>query len=328
MGVKIIGVGKCLPEKVITNDDMLKYIDTTDEWIVERTGISQRHVATTETSLDLAKAAAEQALEGIDKESIDLVIVATITPDHITPSMAAEVKMAVGLPNAVAFDINAACSGFVYGLWIAESLMKGSAAGGSVTNGMKRALVIGTERLTRITNWVDRGTCILFGDGAGAAVLENDPEAKGILSTYIKNYDDEKDVIHCKANYINPPFWEDDLTPVPLYLRGRAVFKFAVNAIEEVTKGALEKIGKTLDDVDWFVPHQANGRIIHAAAQKLGQPLEKFQISIAESANVSSATVPMALYDLQKTGKLKKGDIVAVMGFGGGLCAAGAIIEW
>lgn len=156
MGVKIIGVGKCLPEKVITNDDISKYIDTTDEWIVERTGISQRHVATTETSLDLAKAAAEQALEGIDKESIDLVIVATITPDHITPSMAAEVKMAVGLPNAVAFDINAACSGFVYGLWIAESLMKGSAAGGSVTNGMKRALVIGTERLTRITNWVDR----------------------------------------------------------------------------------------------------------------------------------------------------------------------------
>lgn len=236
--------------------------------------------------------------------------------------------MAVDLPNAVAFDINAACSGFVYGLWIAESLMKGSAAGGSVTNGMKRALVIGTERLTRITNWVDRGTCILFGDGAGAAVLENDPEAKGILSTYIKNYDDEKSVIHCKANYINPPFWEDDLTPVPLYLRGRAVFKFAVNAIEEVTKGALEKIGKTLDDVDWFVPHRPTAGSIHAAGSELGQPLEKFQISIAESANVSSATVPMALYDLQKTGKLKKGDIVAVMGFGGGLCAAGAIIEW
>lgn len=328
MGVKIIGVGKCLPERVITNDEMSQYIDTTHEWIVERTGIHQRHVATTETSLDLAATAAEEALEGIDKDSIDLVIVATITPDHVTPSMAAEVKMRVGLTNAVAFDINAACSGFVYGLWIAESLMKGSAAGGSATNGMKRALVIGTERLTRVTNWVDRGTCILFGDGSGAAVLENDPLAMGILSTYIKNYDDEKDVIHCKANYINPPFWEDDLTPIPLYLRGRAVFKFAVNAMEEVTRGALEKIGKTLDDVDWFVPHQANGRIIHAAAQKMGQPLEKFQISIAESANVSSATVPMALYDLQQTGKLKKGDIVAVMGFGGGLCAAGAIIEW
>ncbi|MDO4745334.1 MAG: beta-ketoacyl-ACP synthase III [Bacillota bacterium] len=328
MGIKMIGIGKCLPERIITNDELAEYIDTTDEWIVERTGIHQRHVATTESSLDLAAAAAEEALEGIDKETIDLVIVATITPDHVTPSMAAEVKMKVGLPNAVAFDINAACSGFVYGLWIAESLMKGSAAEGSATNGMKRALVIGTERLSRVTNWIDRGTCILFGDGAGVAVLENDPGAKGILSTYIKNYDDVKDVIHCRANYVSPPFHEDDETPVPLYLNGRAVFKFAVNAMEEVTVGALEKIGKTLDDVDWFVPHQANGRIIHAAAHKMGQPLDKFQISIAKSANVSSATVPMALYDLQRSGKLKKGDIVACMGFGGGLCAAGAIIEW
>lgn len=328
MGTRIIGVGKNLPERVVTNDEMSQYIDTDNEWIIERTGIAQRHVATTEKSLDMAAAAAEEALEGIDKESIDLVIVATVTPDDITPSMAAQVKKAVKLPNAVAFDINAACSGFVYALWIAESLMKGSAAGGSVTNGMKRALVIGTERMTRITNWVDRGTCILFGDGAGAAVLENTPGERGIISTYIRNYDDENEVMKCKANYVNPPFWEDDLTPRPLSMRGRAVFKFAVNAIEEVTTGALEKVGLTLDDVDWFVPHQANGRIIHAAAQKLGQPLDKFQISIKESANVSSATVPMALYDLQSSGKLKKGDIIAVMGFGGGLCAAGAIIEW
>lgn len=328
MGTRIIGVGKNLPERVVTNDEMSQYIDTDNEWIIERTGIAQRHVATTEKSLDMAAAAAEEALEGIDKESIDLVIVATVTPDDITPSMAAQVKKAVKLPNAVAFDINAACSGFVYALWIAESLMKGSAAGGSVTNGMKRALVIGTERMTRITNWIDRGTCILFGDGAGAAVLENTPGERGIISTYIRNYDDENEVMKCKANYVNPPFWEDDLTPRPLSMRGRAVFKFAVNAIEEVTTGALEKVGLTLDDVDWFVPHQANGRIIHAAAQKLGQPLDKFQISIKESANVSSATVPMALYDLQSSGKLKKGDIIAVMGFGGGLCAAGAIIEW
>lgn len=328
MGIRIIGVGKNLPDRVVTNDEMSQYIDTDNEWIVERTGIAQRHVATTEKSLDMAAAAAEEALEGIDKESIDLVIVATVTPDDITPSMAAQVKKAAKLPNAVAFDINAACSGFVYALWIAESLMKGSAAGGSVTNGMKRALVIGTERMTRITNWVDRGTCILFGDGAGAAVLENTPGERGIISTYIRNYDDENEVMKCKANYVNPPFWEDDLTPRPLSMRGRAVFKFAVNAIEEVTTGALEKVGLTLDDVDWFVPHQANGRIIHAAAQKLGQPLDKFQISIKESANVSSATVPMALYDLQSSGKLKKGDIIAVMGFGGGLCAAGAIIEW
>lgn len=326
MGIKIVNVGKCLPERVVTNDEMSQYIDTNHEWIMERTGIAQRHVATTESSLDMAAAAAEEALQGIDKESIDLVIVATVTPDHMTPSMAAEVKKAVGLPNAVAFDINAACSGFVYGLWLAESLMKTDTGSGG--HGMKRALVMGTERLTRITNWVDRGTCILFGDGAGAVVLENDPDERGILSSYVKNYDDEKNVIHCKANYINPPFWEDDLTPKPLHMRGREVFKFAVNAIDEVTTGALDKIDLKMEDVDWFVPHQANRRIINAAAKKLGQPLEKFQISIDKSANVSSATVPMALYDLRQTGKLKKGDIVAVMGFGGGLCAAGAIIEW
>lgn len=328
MGIKIIGVGKSLPERIVTNDELSQYIDTNNEWIMERTGIAQRHVATTESSLDMAAAAAEEALQGVDKESVGLVIVATITPDHVTPAMAAEVKMAVGLPNAVAFDINAACSGFIYGLWLAESLMKTSTGAGSGEHGMKRALIIGSERLTRVTNWVDRGTCILFGDGAGAAVLENNPNERGILSTYIQNYDDVHDVIHCKANYINPPFWEDDLTPIPLYLRGREVFKFAVNSINEVTTGALAKVGLTLDDVDWFVPHQANGRIISAAAKKLGQPLEKFQISIDKSGNVSSATVPMALYDLKQTGKLKKGDIIAAMGFGGGLCAAGAVIEW
>ena len=328
MGIRIIGVGKSLPERVVTNDELSKYIDTNDEWIMERTGIAQRYLATDESSLDMAAAAAEEALEGIDKDSIDLIIVATITPDHITPSMSAEVKKKVGLKNAVAFDINAACSGFVYGLWIAESLMKGSAAGGSVTNGMRRALVLGSERLTRISNWSDRGTCILFGDGAGAAVLENNEHERGILSTYIKNYDDVKNTISCKPSYITPPFWEEDTTLEPLYLNGRAVFKFAVNAFQEVTEGALEKAGMSLDDVNWFVPHQANGRIIHAAAQKLGQPIEKFQISIKESANVSSATIPMALYDLNSTGNIKKGDIIAVMGFGGGLCAAAAIIEW
>ena len=324
MGVKIIGVGKCLPEKVITNEDISKFVDTNDEWIVERTGISQRHVATTESSLDLAANAAEKALEGIDRDSVGLVIVATITPDHVTPSMSAEVKKALGLDNAAAFDINAACSGFVYGLWIAESLMKTTC----VKEGVDKALVIGTERLTRITNWADRETCILFGDGAGAAVLENSSEDRGILSSFIKNYDDVKEVIKCKANYINSPFWEDDLTPQPLYMRGKSVFRFAVNAIDEVLSGSLERVGLTYDDVDWFVLHQANARILKSAAQRIKQPLEKFQISIGESGNVSSATVPMALYDLKQTGKMKKGDIIALAGFGGGLCAAAAIVEW
>ena len=297
MGIKIIGTGKYLPEKVITNEDISQHVDTSHEWILDRTGIEQRRIATTESSLDMAAAAAEQALQGIDKDSIGLVVVATITPDNITPSMAAMVKKELGLERAIAFDINAACSGFVYGLWIAESLMN-----------------------TALSQYSK--------DGAGAAVLESDENERGILSTYIKNYDDVKGAIKCKANYINPPFWEDDLTPQPLFMKGRAVFKFAVNAIDEVTKGALEETGLTCDDVDWFVLHQANGRIIQAAAQKLGQPIEKFQISIQDGGNVSSATVPMALYDLNLTQKMKKGDIIALVGFGGGLCAAAAIIEW
>ena len=242
--------------------------------------------------------------------------------------MAAQVKKELGLEHAIAFDINAACSGFVYGLWIAESLMNTALSQYSRDGVPERALVIGTERLTRVTNWEDRETCILFGDGAGAAVLESDENERGILSTYIKNYDDVKGAIKCKANYINPPFWEDDLTPQPLFMKGRAVFKFAVNAIDEVTTGALEEAGLTYDDVGWFVLHQANGRIIQSAAQKMGQPIEKFQISIQDGGNVSSATVPMALYDLNLTNKMKKGDIIALVGFGGGLCAAAAIIEW
>ena len=328
MSVKIIGIGKYLPERIVVNDEISNHVDTSHEWIYDRTGIAQRHVATNESSLDMAARAAEQALEGIDRESVGLVVFATITPDHITPSMAAEIKKALGLTNAVAFDINAACSGFIYAMWIAESLMNGSIPAGEHAEGAGRALVIGSERLTRITNWEDRETCILYGDGAGAAVLEKASEGRGILSTYVKNYDDEKEAITCKANYINSPFWEDDLTPEPLKMKGRVVFKFAVGAVEEVLKGALDKANMTYDDVDWFVLHQANGRIIQAIAQKIKQPLDKFQISREKSGNVSSATVPMALFDLKETGNLKKGDIVALVGFGGGLCAASAIIEW
>lgn len=326
MGVKMIGVGKSLPKKVVTNEEISKYVETNHDWIVERTGICERRVATTEKSLDLAKEASEKALEGIDRDSINFVVVATITPDHITPSMGAEIKKALKLNNAVAFDINAACSGFIYAMWIAESLMNAASQTGGAAK--QRALIIGTERLTRITNWQDRETCILFGDGAGAGVLEKDDKCNGILGTCIKNYDDDKEVIKCKANYINSPFWEDDLTPEPLEMKGRAVFKFAINAIDEVTSGALKKAELTYDDVDWFVLHQANGRIIQSAAHRLKQPIDKFQISIQDIGNISSATVPMALYDLNETGKLKKGDKIALVGFGGGLCAAAAIIEW
>lgn len=328
MSIRITGIGKYLPERIVVNDEIADHVETSHEWIYERTGIFQRHIATKESSLDMAVKASEQAIDNIDRETIGLVVFATITPDHVTPSMAAEIKKALGLKNAVAFDINAACSGFVYGIWIAQALMNEKAEEKGYGQRAIRALVVGSERLTRITNWEDRETCILFGDGAGAAVLEKDDNKRGILSTYVKNYDDDKEAISCKANYINSPFWEDDLTPEPLKMKGKVVFKFAVGAAEEVIKGALEKAGMTYDDVDWFVLHQANGRIIQAVAHRIDQPIEKFQMSIEKSGNVSSATVPMALFDLNETGNLKKGDIIALVGFGGGLCAASAIIEW
>ncbi|MCI8646007.1 MAG: ketoacyl-ACP synthase III [Firmicutes bacterium] len=328
MGVGIIGLGKYLPKKVVTNDDISHLVDTDRTWIIERTGIEQRHIATTETGTDMACRAAEEALGDIDRNSIGLVLVATVTPDDMVPVTSAQVKRRLGLEHAVAFDVNAACSGFMYGMWTAEAIIKNGMVPGAATMEVKRALVIGVERLSRITNWEERSSCILFGDGAGAAVLEYSPEEPGILSTYLKNYDDHKGVLTCGKGYKAIPFWEDKEAYQHLSLRGKAVFKFAVNSIEEVTLAALEKAGLSLNDVDWFVPHQANLRIMDAAARRLNQPLEKFQISINKSANVSSASIPMALYDLQKTGKIRKGDKVAVMGFGGGLCAAAAIIQW
>ncbi len=328
MGVGIIGLGKYLPKKVVTNDDISHLVDTDRTWIIERTGIEQRHIATTETGTDMACRAAEEALGDIDRNSIGLVLVATVTPDDMVPVTSAQVKRRLGLEHAVAFDVNAACSGFMYGMWTAEAIIKNGMVPGAATMEVKRALVIGVERLSRITNWEERSSCILFGDGAGAAVLEYSPEEPGILSTYLKNYDDHKGVLTCGKGYKAIPFWEDKEAYQHLSLRGKAVFKFAVNSIEEVTLAALEKAGLSLNDIDWFVPHQANLRIMDAAARRLNQPLEKFQISINKSANVSSASIPMALYDLQKTGKIRKGDKVAVMGFGGGLCAAAAIIQW
>ncbi len=330
MGIAITGLGKCLPEKVVTNDDISDLVDTDHNWIIERTGIEQRHIATTESGTDLACAAAEEALRdsGANKDEIGLVLVATATPDDIVPITAAQVKRRMGLENAVAFDLNAACTGFMYALWTAEALMKNGAMPGANTVAIGKALVIGVERLSRITNWQERTSCILFGDGAGAAVLENQPRERGILATYVKNYDDHKGVLTCGKEYRGIPFWEDEEKTQLLALRGKAVFRFAVNSIEEVTDEVLKMAGLTLDDIDWFVPHQANGRIMEAAAQKMNQPIEKFQISINKSANVSAASIPMALYDLEKTGKIRKGDKIAVMGFGGGLCAAAAIIEW
>ncbi len=327
MGVKIVSSGMYLPPTILSNADLEKMVETNNEWIVDRTGIERRHIATFEKSADLAVEAAEKALEGIDKDTIDMVVVATVTPDEVTPYMASIIKKKIGLNNARTFDVNAACSGFVYGTWIVSTLMEASMKERREKDKIKRTLLIGTERLSRITNYEDRNTCVLFGDGAGAVLFEYDENEKGVLGAFVKNYDDVEGVLTCGTEYRKIPFSEDEQNPQYLDMRGTKVFRWAVPAVNEVIAEVLDKTGLTADDIAYFVPHQANLRIIKGIATKLKQPLEKFQINIQETGNVSSATIPMALDELLKSGKGKKGDKILLAGFGGGLSAAAAIIE-
>jgi len=325
VGVVIKGTGKSVPKKILTNQEMEKMIDTESNWIIERTGIEERRISEGETALMLAAEAAREALGDTDYDSIELVIVATVTPDMIVPSMGALVKKELRLNNAVAFDLNTACSGFIYATWVAEAMMKNGVTPNANTNIVKRALVIGVERLSRIVDWTDRGTCILFGDGAGAAVLELDPSQDGILSSFVKNYDDDADSLICGMEYLQTPFTQESYISQTLKMNGTRVFKFAVNAVGEVMEEALKKAGLHADQIDHYIPHQANMRIITSAAQRFNQPLDKFQISIDKTGNVSAASVPMAMRDIYETGKIKPGDLVMLLGFGGGL-SAGAII--
>lgn len=324
LGVGMISAGKKLASNIVTNEDLCRMMDTSDEWIVERTGVHERCIATTEKSLDLALAAAEEALIGVERGSIDLVIVATCTPDMLVPSMSSLVKMRLGLDNAAVFDLNSACSGFVYALWAAESIMEMSVTRPGAR--INRSLVIGSERISRIADWEDRKSCILFGDGAGCAVLERRDGETGIIASYFKNYDDVNEALWCGMEYKPNPFSSSEESKrMKVRMSGTQVFKFAVNAVNEVMDKTLEYAGMTADDVDFFIPHQANLRIIRAAAHRFEQPLEKFQLSIDKSGNASAASIPMAFYDAMKQGKLKKGDIVMLVGFGGGL-SAGAVL--
>ncbi len=339
MGVRIIATGKALPDFRVDNDKIKELVDTDSEWITSRTGIEARHVALEESALQISVRAARQAMGGddfllpkdgsgtmipgagtIDPADIGLIIFATVTPDMLVPSMASLVKKEMGLVNAVGFDLNAACSGFLFASWTAQSLMR--------TSGIKRALVIGSERLSRIVNWEDRGTCILFGDGAGAAILELDDSKSGIIDTHIQNYDDVNDALTCGMQYINIPFIKEEPKDMFLKMNGTQVFRFAVGAVSEVMEKLLEKSGYKFEDIDYFVPHQANIRIINNIAQKYNIPIEKFQISIANTGNTSAASVPMAMDDLLRSGKVKSGDKVVLVGFGGGLSAGAMLVEF
>jgi len=326
-GNRIIGTGMGLPARVVTNDDLAKIVDTTDEWIFSRTGIKERRIAEDhETTSDFGALSAKNAMEmaGIGPEEIDLIIVATLSPDRLLPSTACLVQGKIGAKNAACFDLEAACSGFVYGLAVANGMMP--------ELGVKTALVIGAETLSRVLDWTDRNTCVLFADGGGAAILRHDGDKnQGLLSTYLK------------ADGSAPPPWlavepgVADLNPLGEYgskdfairMEGKEVFKFGVRALPDCIHGALEKVdGVTLEDVKLIFPHQANVRIIEAAAKSLGIPKERFFINLDKYGNTSAGTVPIALDDANRKGLIEEGDIIALAGFGAGLTWAGAIVRW
>ena len=325
-GNRIIGTGMGMPSRIVTNDDLAKIVDTTDEWIFSRTGIRERRIAQDhETTSDFGALAAKNALEmaGVGAEEIDLIIMATLTPDRLLPATACIVQSKIGAVNAACFDLEAACSGFVYALAMANGMMP--------DQGVKTALVIGGETLSRVLDWTDRNTCVLFSDGAGAAVLRHEGGDRGIVSTYLK------------ADGSAPPAWlavdpgVAEMTPLgdrqnskfAIHMVGKEVFKFGVRALPDTVKGALARAdGLTLEDIDMVIPHQANIRIIDSAAKSLAIPREKFFVNLEKFGNTSGGTIPIALDDANRQGLIKEGDILALSGFGAGLTWGGAIVRW
>jgi 3-oxoacyl-[acyl-carrier-protein] synthase-3 len=312
------GVGSYLPERIITNDELSKTIDTSDEWIQQRVGIKQRHVAAEgEFTSDLAVHAARRALDNarISPDEIDLIIVATTTPDLTFPATAAIVQQKLGMHHGAAFDIQAVCSGFVYGVVTADSYLKNGIA--------RRALVIGAETTSRILDWTDRTTCVLFGDGAGAAVLELGGDGdRGVLASSIRSDGHFAD----KLNTTGGPSTTRTIGHV--HMEGKEVFRHAVGKITDVVENVLSATGYTVKDLDWFVPHQANRRIIDGAGEKLHIPPEKVVITVDRHANTSAASVPLALTEAVNDGRIKRGDLVMIEAMGGGFTWGASLIRW
>lgn len=323
-GVKIIGVGHYCPDSSIDNDYMASIVETSDEWIVKRTGIKCRKISTSEGSSEIGAKAGMEAIKNaqLNVEDIDLLITATTTPDSFTPSNACRIQGIIGCKNAVAFDISAACSGFLYSLIVANSFLK---------NGeRKRALVIGTEVLSRIVNWEDRNTCILFGDGAGAAVVEFSNESNGIINTYFGSDGNGGEEALCTGRFKVRNLICNDETTEDHYITmdGKRIFKFAVSIIPSIVERLLEDSNLDISEIKYIVPHQANERIIKESARKLNVDTKKFYMNLDKYGNTSAASIPIALSEMNENGLLKKGDKIILAGFGGGLTWAGVLIEW
>lgn len=317
MAIKILGTGAYVPEKVVTNDDLSKMVDTSDAWIMQRVGVKERHVSATETAADFAIHAAEEALASahVSGSEIDLIIAATISSETLCPTVAGMVQKAIGA-NCPAFDVNSACSGFLFALDTAVSyILRGN---------VKKALVIGSERLSKLVDWSDRGTCVIFGDGAGAFVIE---PGNGYLSSALYT-SGGNEVIEIPSFSGSSPFYQGEVKHPYIFMDGQETFKFAVSKIVEDIKHVTEQAGLALADIDYVVTHQANIRIIEYAAKRLKMPLEKFVVNIDKYGNTSSASVAIAFDELVKSGKLQKGDNIVMSAFGGGLSSAACVIQW
>ena len=321
----ILGTGYYLPEKILSNSDLEKIVDTSDEWITERTGIKERRIAAGDVATsDLALKAAEMALKDakVSPDELDLIIVATLTSDRIIPSTACIIQDLLGAKRAAAFDLSAACSGFAYGITVASQFIQCGA--------YRKALVIGAETLSKYINWEDRNTCVLFGDGAGAAVLGQVEDGYGILSFDLGSDGSGGDAIQIPSSGSRMPVSNESIEKRLnlIHMNGKEVFKFAVKAMGNTVKHSLEKIGMKQEEINWLVPHQANIRIIQSAAKRLAMPMEKVIVNIQKYGNMSAACIPIALAEAAAEKRFKKGDIIALSGFGAGLTWASCIIRW
>lgn len=322
--VRIVGTGSYLPERVLGNDELARMVETSDEWIRERTGIRERRIAAAgEMTSDLSAVAARRALEaaGLTPEEVDVIAVATISPDMGFPNTACFVQSAIGAKNAYCFDLEAACSGFLYTMETVRHMV----ASGAVNN----ALVIGGEKLSCITDWQDRGTCILFGDGAGAVVLRRSDEGRGILGSVMGSDGSLAELLNLPGGGCRHPASEESVRNRLHYMKmnGREVFKHAVRCMSDAGMQVLSRAGLTIQDINWVLPHQANMRIVSAIANRIDCPIEKFVINLERVGNLSAASVPVALDEAVRSGRVKRGDLVLMVVFGGGFTWGSMLVE-
>lgn len=325
-GAVITGTGSSTPEKVLTNADLEKMVDTTDEWITTRSGIKERRIADKETAAsDLSFEATKKAMEEskIKPEELDLIMIGTVTPDYLLPSTACILQDRLGAKNAAVMDIVAACSGFIYGLSVAQAFI--------YSGKYKTILVIGVEVLSKITNWNDRNTCVLFGDGAGAAIVQRTQENnKGILATYLRGDGSLANLLHIPVGGTRTPLTKENIDKGDQYIKmeGSEVFKSAVRSMGDAATRALKEANISAEQIDLLIPHQANIRIIEATAKRLKLPMEKVFVNIAKYGNTSAASIPIALDEARKSGRIKPGYITLLVAFGAGFTWGSAVIRW